>query len=329
MKTSPLRALAALLLLPACASSGPEPVERPPGDTFVQEIPGTDVSFAMTYLPGGRVTLGSPEGAPGRDPDEGPRRTVAVSPFWMGVHEVTSEAYALFQAFGRTASREEDGPDALTGPTPPYEDPMQGMGGDDRPAAGMTWWGALQYSRWLSLETGRLYRLPTEAEWEYACRSGGAEGAGGSGEATERPLGARAWYEENAGGATHPVGGLEPTRWGLHDVLGNVAEWTLDGYDSEYYAALEEGARDPLVASAPSDTHTVRGGSFRDPAEEVRCAERLPSTPRWQRRDPQLPKSRWWNTDAPHVGFRLVSPAGERSVEEIRAYWRELLSEGP
>jgi formylglycine-generating enzyme required for sulfatase activity len=108
---------------------------------------------------------------------------------------------------------------------------------------------------------------------------------------------------------------------------GNVAEWTLDEYEPEFYAALEgEPAEAPWSRPEPGARHTVRGGAFDDDAPALRCAARLQSTPAWQRRDPQLPKSRWWNTDSPHVGFRLVRPSGERSLEEIRAYWDDLLA---
>ncbi|HSR42805.1 MAG TPA: SUMF1/EgtB/PvdO family nonheme iron enzyme [Longimicrobiales bacterium] len=309
-------------------AAGPA-VAQVPGDTVVQRIPGTDVTYAMAYVPGGSFRLGSPEGEPGRDADEGPRRTVVLEPFWMGIHEVTSDEYAVFRRPSLDSEATADPArrmdvDAVTRPSPPYEDPAHGMGGGDRPAAGMTWWAALQYARWLSEKTGRLYRLPTEAEWEYACRAGtdSTHPAGGS----EGTLEDVAWFADNSGERTHPVGGKEPNAWGLHDMAGNVAEWTLDEYREDFYASLEEGATEPWARPTTQRPRTtVRGGAFDDQAAAIRCAERLPSTPAWQRRDPQLPKSRWWNTDAPHVGFRLVSPAREYALEEIRAYWDELL----
>ena len=81
----------------------------------------------------------------------------------------------------------------------------------------------------------------------------------------------------------------------------------------------------PLRRAGRGVRHTVRGGAFDDEAQALRCAARLASTAAWQRRDPQLPKSRWWNTDSPHVGFRLVRPAGEMTPEEIRAFWDDLV----
>lgn len=316
----------ALLLVP----TAPPASAQTAGDTLVQRIPGTGVSFTMSYAPGGAFQIGSPQEEAGRDADEGPQRTVAVEPFWIGVHEVTSDEYAVF----RTRSLDSDSTsdpdrrldvDAVTRPSPPYEDPAHGMGGGDHPATGMTQWAALQYARWLSEKTGRLYRLPTEAEWEYACRAGTAavHPAG----ADPDSLGRYAWHAENSGEVTHPVGRRDPNAWGLHDMAGNVAEWTLDEYRPDFYASLEDGATDPWARPDSDSEHprTVRGGAFDDEAPALRCADRAESTLRWKRRDPQLPKSRWWNTDSPHVGFRLVSPARPHTLEEIRAYWRDLL----
>ena len=116
-----------------------------------------------------------------------------------------------------------------------------------------------------------------------------------------------AWFEENSGGAFHPVGGKRPNAWGLHDMHGNVAEWVLDG--------------------DPASRGVVRGGAFDDPPEALRCDARVEESPAWKRRDPQVPKSRWWNTDSPHVGFRLVSPDGDAGPEAIRGYWEGLLGQ--
>jgi formylglycine-generating enzyme required for sulfatase activity len=304
-------------------------VEQEAGITDLQTIPGTDISFSMVYVPGGTFLIGSPADESGRSTDEGPRRAVAVEPFWIGVHEVTFNEYAIFR-FRRLDSEQTAVPgvsmdvDAISRPSPPYEDPAQGMGHGAHPAVGMTQRAALQYARWLSEKTGRLYRLPTEAEWEYACRAGEqtAYGFGDDPEALER----YAWYAASSGDTHHRVGANEPNRWGIFDMHGNVAEWTMDEYDPDFYATLEgEPAVAPWSRPGRGARHTVRGGAFDDAAPALRCAARLPSTPDWQRRDPQLPKSRWWNTDSPHVGFRLVRPAKEMSLEEIRGYWDDLL----
>ncbi len=296
--------------------------------TFVQEIPGTDVTLTMTLAPGGTFTLGSPATEAGRDSDEGPQRSVAIEPFWVAVHEVTHDQFAVFRdrRLDNDATAVEGETldvDAVSRPSPPYEDPAHGMGKGNHPATGMTQWAALQYARWLSVKTGRLYRLPTEAEWEYACRAGTAT-TFPFGDDTDS-LAGHAWYAANSGDVFHSVGQMAPNAWGVHDMMGNVAEWTLDQYDATFYESLSDGVTGPW--SRPTNKHprTVRGGAYDDEATELRCADRLESTLRWKRRDPQLPKSAWWNTDSPHVGFRVVTPDIAFTIEEIRAYWEELL----
>jgi formylglycine-generating enzyme required for sulfatase activity len=255
----------------------------------------------------------------------------------MAVHEVPHELFAAFRdpaMHDATSHRGGEGAahrgalvDAVTHPSTPYDDPAHGLGGEGMPAVGMTRWAALQFARWLSLHTGRLYRLPTEAEWEYACRTGLGEGGGkGTG-----PLAEVAWYAENSDGRLHPVGSRAPDARGIHDLLGNAAEWTMDPYRADYYADLPDDAAAENPRSGPPATGrgVVRGGSFQDPPDAVRCTDRQPEETAWKRRDPQVPKSRWWNTDAPHVGFRLVRPQGTYSPEQIQAYWHEVFGDDP
>jgi formylglycine-generating enzyme required for sulfatase activity len=285
----------------------------------------------MAYVPGGVFWIGSPEDELGRDADEGPRRLVSVDPFWMAIHEVTTDEYDVFR------NRELDSDstavpdtsfsaDAVARPSPPYEDPTHGMGDSRFPAAGMTQWAALHYARWLSQKTGRFYRLPTEAEWEFVCRAGtdlpyGLEGGRDS-------LGAHAWYFDNSGERSREVGTLEPNRWGIYDIHGNVAEWTLDQYDHGQYASY---TADTTVSpwAKPTRLHprTVRGGAFDDDPEALRCAARLESSLNWKRRDPQIPKSFWWNTDSPFVGFRLVRPVDPPDDDELEDFWLSVLGE--
>jgi formylglycine-generating enzyme required for sulfatase activity len=325
---TPIRTLVLLALLaaPAAGAAAQSPGEGPtPGAVDSLAIPGTSVVFRMAWVPGGTYVMGSPEGEEGRDADEGPAREVTVEPFWMGVHEVTWDEYAVF----RFADRDADSTaasaggylaDAAARPSPPYEDPSHGMGNEGRPAAGMTQWAALQYAKWLSGKTGEFYRLPTEAEWEFACRGG-----------TDRPLAGvaldrAAWMFENSGETFHAVGGKRANAWGLHDMLGNVAEWTLDEYVPDYFDRLpDEGATSPWVAPTRLHPRTVRGGAYDDDPEAVRCAARLESNLNWKRRDPQIPKSFWWNTDSPFVGFRLVRPAVPPPADEIEFFWTRVL----
>ena len=273
--------------------------------------------------------MGAPRTKPVETLTRDPQRIVALQPFWIGVHEVTHDQFAVFR-YRRLDSEANaiEGVgfdvDAVSRPSPPYEDPAHGMGLGDHPATGMTQWAALQYARWLSLKTGQLYRLPTEAEWEYACRAGGTT-AFPFGDGPDAFDDHYAWYAANSGYVFHLVGRKSPNAWGLYDMAGNVAEWTMDQYDPTAYAAWADSAAAPWTRPTSDHPRTVRGGAFDDDPEELRCADRLESTLRWKRRDPQLPKSRWWNTDSPHVGFRLVSPDRAYTIEQIVAYWDDLL----
>lgn len=256
--------------------------------------------------------------------DESPQRQVSVSPFWMGAYEVTYDEYdAYMQDEGLSQNSKLD---AVTRPSQPYIDVTLGMGkGGGFPANSMQQYGALMYCRWLYQKTGVFYRLPTEAEWEYACRAG-ANSAYPFG-ADAKALSKYAWYKENSNGKYQKVGQLQPNAWGLYDMLGNVAEWTLDQYDPGYFAKLADANTDPLVKPTSRHPRTVRGGSFRDEARDLRPAARLESDPIWNRRDPQVPKSKWWNADAPFVGFRIVRPAKQPSAQEIENFFKTYLGQ--
>jgi len=301
------------------------------GGTFTQVIPGTEISFDMALAPSGRFTLGSPEDELGRDDDEGPQRQVVIDRFWVGAHEVTFDSYSIFRhenLDNETGSHGERFElEMITRPSPPYEDPSQGMSGPERPMTGLTRIAAMEFARWLSEKSGRLYRLPTEAEWEYVCRAG-SQRVYTFGSDPAR-LHEYAWFADNSDDSFHEVGQKAPNPWGIHDLLGNVAEWTMDPYDRDFYEGIPDdgSAMNPRTEESTRGLGVVRGGSFQDDATGLRCAGRYPETTRWKRRDPQIPKSRWWNTDSPHVGFRLVSPAREYTQEDIRSYWEGILGE--
>lgn len=273
---------------------------------YTETIPGTAVRFEMVSVPAGRYRMGSPADEAGRKDDEGPQADVAVKAFWIGKHEVTWAEYDLYRKdAGIPVSRREgsDG-DAVTRPTPPYADESWGFGKGSQPAIGMTWHAAMAYCRWLSAKTGHSYRLPTEAEWEYAARAGSATPWSSGDEAS---LSQSAWYAANANGKPHKVGGKQANALGLHDMHGNVAEWTLDQYQPQRYAALKVKADNPVaLPGAARFPHVVRGGSFEDAPAQLRSAARRSSKPAWSRRDPQEPRSIWWHTDATFVGFRVV-----------------------
>ena len=291
-------------------------------------IPGTRVTFALVHVDGGSFMIGTPASEPGRDDDEGPVREVTVSPFYMAVHEVTYDEFAVFKSRDSDSQASAPGTnfdaDLVARPSPPYEDPAHGMGTTGHPAVGMTQWSALQYARWLSEKTGHFYRLPTEAEWEYACRAG-TQTAFSFGDHSA-DLDSYAWHYGNSGETYHAVGQKAPNPWGLYDMHGNVAEWTLDQYDAGFYGGLEDSLMsDPWSVPTRLHPRTVRGGAYDDDPEALRCGSRLESTLRWKRRDPQIPRSMWWNTDSPFVGFRLMRPVNQPSEEEREVFWMTVL----
>ncbi len=301
-------------------------------EPITQDIPGSDQVIELVPIPGGTFTMGSPETEAKRDEDEGPQRLVKVDGFWMGKYEIT---WGQFEAFMKkqekndaaVTSEEQAIADAITRPSPPYEDPSFGMGKYGYPAGSMTHFSALMFCKWLSLKTGEFYRLPTEAEWEYACRAG-SETAYYFGEKVEE-LEKYGWSYENAQYAYHPVGKLEPNAFGLYDMSGNVAEWTLDHYLPDYLTVIEgDTADNPWIKPRGLYPRTVKGGSYDDDPDRLRCASRIPTDPeRWKGRDPQIPKSFWWNTDSPFVGFRIVKPFDQPTPEEQAAFWAINLDE--
>ena len=284
----------------------------------------------MSLIPGGFFWMGSPASEVGRDDDEGPRRYVRVDSFWMSTHEVSYDEFAIFRYptldnDSSAVESSEHTADAVARPSPPYEDPAHGMGNQGFPAAGMTQWAALHYAKWLSDKTGEFYRLPTEAEWEYACRAGSSE-AFSFGNRIE-DLDEHAWYYGNSDEVFQRTGKKRPNPWGLYDMHGNVAEWTLDQYQADLLETVADSSYSPWVEPTSLHPRTVRGGAYDDDPDALRCAARLRSNMNWKRRDPQIPKSYWWNTDSPFVGFRLVRPVDPGSVEEQRAFWQLVLGE--
>ncbi|MBC7922151.1 MAG: formylglycine-generating enzyme family protein [Ferruginibacter sp.] len=301
---------------------------------YAQVITGSQVSFEMIPIRGGEFGMGSPAGETGRKEDEGPRHPVKVEPFWMGKCEVSWNEYELFvyremelnaagpPAAGPTNESKPANPgaDAVSRPSPPYIDMTNGMGKDGFPAVNMTQYAALTYCQWLTAKTGAFYRLPTEAEWEYACRAGTTTAYSFGDDAGQ--LNEYAWSYANSGAAYHRVGQKKSNPWGLHDMHGNAAEWTLDQYEPGAYAKAGKGpVINPWVKADKLYPHAVRGGSWDDDPDRLRSAARLPSNPKWKQRDPQVPKSNWWFTDASFIGFRVVRPVKQPTKAEMEQYF--------
>ncbi len=314
-----------------------EPAKVTSFNTFTEYIPGSSVSFEMVAVPGGEFTMGSPEDEPFRDDDEGPQVKVQITPFFMGKVEVSWDEYLAFYAQtsseGRTTdtegSRTRSDADVISGATPPYGQPDQNWGTGDRPVISITHHAAETYCKWLSQVTGKNYRLPTEAEWEYACRSGTQtpyffEGDPKDFQRTGFLSGIRkndtskintfVIYHANSPAKTQEPDAVKPNPFGLKNMLGNVAEFCSDWYSAEAYTMYpESGITDPSGPGS-GEERVIRGGSFRDKAGNLRSAARdHTKTDQWLRTDPQIPKSKWWYSDCYHVGFRVVCEYDEKT----------------
>lgn len=325
-----LLVLLCLFILPSYRSGNFSDVNT--FETYTTQVPGSDVSFTMVSIPSGSFMMGSPAHEKDRKVDEGPQINVEVDPFWIASTETTWDMFEIFvfQEQEKRLAMEQGGietanipsVDAVSRPTPPYLDMSFGMGKYGYPAICMTQYSAQLFCKWLSAKTGHFYRLPTEAEWEYACRANTTT-AYSFGEDVAL-LDEYAWHYGNTNAGYEKVGTKEPNPFGLYDMHGNVAEWTLDQYDPEFYAMYtEQEVSNPYNPPTELYPRTARGGSYDDDPDMLRSASRIPSNPMWKRQDPQIPKSRWWHTDARFVGFRVVRPLNPPAEKEIEAFWPE------
>ncbi|HEY1187545.1 MAG TPA: SUMF1/EgtB/PvdO family nonheme iron enzyme, partial [Gemmata sp.] len=256
-----------------------------------------------------------------REAIEGPAHKVKVKGFWMAKFECGWDEFDTYWydenfLIGKAdnVAVQKLGPDAVTRPTNAFVDATYGHPREGHPALCMTHHTAMMYCHWLRKKTGRAYRLPTEAEWEYAARGGKGDTAYFFGN-DPKGLSEYAWYkdtsptEDKPVGVTHKCGTKKPNPFGLYDMYGNVWEWTLDQYDPKAYAKF---AKNPLSLSpvtVPTDekwAHVVRGGSWADKADRCRSAARRVSDKSWMKWDPQEPQSIWWLTRMDVIGFRVV-----------------------
>jgi formylglycine-generating enzyme required for sulfatase activity len=254
------------------------PQEQKPNETI--SIPGADFKFEMVYVPAGKAKLGEPP------------VDVEIHAFWMSKTEVPWECFVKY--FENRKAVKVDG---VTRPSPPYEPPHGTMGTGAHPAVGMRWHGAMGYCEWVSTLTGQRFRLPTEAEFEYAAR------AGSTAAGPEKPDDV-AWFKENAGAKTHLTGTKKPNAFGLCDLMGNVWEYSLE------------------VHTPPEYRPVLRGGGWSTPAAGLLFAARQEIKPEWYERDPNRPRSMWWLTDGPFIGFRLLrfaDPAGKKDQDAYAA----------
>jgi formylglycine-generating enzyme required for sulfatase activity len=314
-------------------------------EAYTQEIPlAAGSKIDLIPIPAGKFKIGSDPASPGHKPDEAPQKEIAIPAFFMAKLETTWDVYRPYMENGK--ARNKDGTlnrdadmstteppdikegetlvDTVSQPTPPYM-PMHFSMGDgyskDYPAVGITHHAANKFCEWLSSQTGHFYRLPTEAEWEYACRAGTTTAYSFGDDASK--LGDYAWYADNSEFQYQKVGVKKPNPWGLHDMHGNAAELTLDQYIADAYAKIKDGATNPWVP-APNRYPTVfRGGHWDTEAAMLRSAARGQTDPELKSLDPQIPKSIWYFTNASWLGFRVVRPLEVPTLEEMHKAWNQ------
>ena len=294
---------------------------------YTGTITGVAVNFDMVPVPGGKFQMGTPDAEPGHKAEEGPVHTVEIEPFWMGKFEVTWDEYDLFMypKEEKTLREAKQPPaelnaitDAVTRPSQPYVEMSFGMGKVGYPAISMTQHGANKYCQWLSAKTGQFYRLPTEAEWEYACRAGSTTAYPWGEDAAK--ISDYAWWDKNSEFKYQKVGKKKPNAWGLYDMIGNVMEWCLDQYDPGFYA--NGGLVAPWNKAIKAYPHVARGGSWEDAdVALLRSGARRFSDKSWKMLDPQMPKSVWYHTNAQFLGFRIIRPLKTPTPAEMQAYW--------
>jgi sulfatase modifying factor 1 len=270
---------------------------------YKMTIPGTDVEFEMVPIPGGKFTMGSPDSEEDRGDDEGPQIEVEMAPFWMSKYELTWSEYKLYMDLVDTfigfigyrlrPVTDDNKFDAVSAPSNLYDPSMTFDKGEDprQPAVTMTAYAAKQYTKWLSKLTGVIHRLPSEAEWEYACRAGTSTAYHFGDDPAD--LGDHAWYADNSDETTHPVGEKNPNAWDLYDMYGNVAELVLDEYREDAYGELEGktvAAADAIAWPADYDFRVYRGGSFDEFEDGCRSAVRKATEgDEWKTEDPNEP----------------------------------------
>ena len=199
---------------------------------------GNGVSMKLVLIPAGKFTMGSPETEKDREPNEVQHEVTLSKPFYMGVTHVTVDQYA---AFVKDSGQKPDEPSFKQS--------------GDHPVVNVDWYDTQAFCKWLSRKTGRTVVLPTEAQWEYACRAGSTTAFCFGDD--EKDLGQYAWYDKNSDCKTHPVAQKKPNAWGLYDMHGNACQWCQDSYGDYDKGA----ATDPKGADAGSP-RVLRGGSW-------------------------------------------------------------------
>lgn len=307
-----------IVMMPADTSASEKKLPKKYTETVTTKN-NEKISFEMVLIPSGSFVMGSPADEAGRQDDEGPQHKVQLDPFYLCSKETTIELFMAYyqetvsakrdffeveEAKKNTKQKEGEDVDVITGPTPVYGDMTMGYD-ETHPAIGITWHNAMTFCRWLSKKSGKQYRLPTEAEWEYACRAGSNNPFGTVDD--PKKLADYAWFEETADSETNSVGKKKPNAWGLYDMSGNVREWVYDFYSpTAYKESAEKSVTVNPKGPKTGKLHVARGGDYSCPAEELRCAAREFEQEWWRSGDPQIPKSIWWLPEMDFIGFRVA-----------------------
>ena len=286
---------------------------------YNQDLPLTSLDITMIPINGGSLHIDD-------NFSESSFSKYEVSSFWMSQYEISWDLYTLFMersidsssisfVKGYEVFRDIDG---ISSATTPYIEMSFGMGVEGYPAINMTQFAASKFCEWLSALTGNYYRLPTEAEWEYACRAGSKSSFHFGDDISL--LDDYAWYSENSRDTYHKIGTKKPNQFDLYDMHGNVSEWTIDTYSENIYPDSKNN-KDPFYIINTKYPKTIKGGSWNDEYEKLKNYSRYYSSKKLQIRDPQIPKSKWWNTDAPFIGFRIVRPFNTPEDDIKNLFW--------
>ncbi|MBE9088772.1 SUMF1/EgtB/PvdO family nonheme iron enzyme [Microcystis aeruginosa LEGE 11464] len=225
----------------------PSPSPRPLAPPFTENLPN-GVTLEMVGLPAGQFLMGSPDSDPDARDNEKPQHQVKVNSFAIGKYPVTQAQYQA--VMGTNPSRFQNNP--------------------QNPVEDVSWNDAQAFCQKLSQITGKTYRLPTEAEWEYACRAGTTTRFYFGDDANQ--LGDYAWYKGNSQQTTHPVGQKKPNAWGLYDMSGNVWEWCEDDWHDNYIGAPKDGSA--WLKNGNDNRSPLRGGSWYNVPANCRSAYR-------------------------------------------------------
>lgn len=282
-----MKGFAPSILLLACScmlvndSRASGPLNLTSFTNYTQAIAGSTVAIEMVAVTGGKISLPLPTRDPHNLTNDQPFVTIQAKPFWMSKYEVRWEEFMLYLWSFPTLSEEADG---ITRPSEVYGSLYREEEGKSYPARGLSLQSAEMYCRWLSHKTGLHYRLPTETEWEYACRAGATTDFFWGND--PGPAGDFAWFARNSDGVPHPSGSKRPNLFGLHDMAGNVAEWC--------YKETNPAAG------------VVRGGSFQDPVSALRIFANRMEAKELDKPTATAGSSKWFLPSAGFVGFRIV-----------------------